>query len=67
MLAAGGIVRLLPPFGSVEGQPAMTIDEVQFVAPDGSISTEPTSDAQCLLSGDGLDRVAFSARYIEKI
>ena len=67
MLAVGDQVRLLPPFDVGQEAAVFTIEAVQFVAADGTISTEPTDLVQYVISGAGFESVAFALHFLEQI
>lgn len=65
MFSVGDLVRLRAPFDLGHEGAAFTVEAVQFVAEDGSISELPTLRVQYLLSGGGFENVAFAAENVE--
>ncbi len=67
MIPVGTLVRLLPPFEDGHEATTFTVEAVQFVAEDGTISEQPTERVQYLVSGGCLDGVAFASQNLEAI
>ena len=67
MFQVGIMVRVLAPFDAGLEDAVFTVVAVQFVADDGTISEQPTDQVQYLISGDGVEMVAFAAHNLEPI